>query len=610
MPWAGGTFTRTDGTRTGATVWQQARDAAVKIVALGHDTHDEDMATGVNSCINKDGSNAMTGNFNGGSKKLTLIANATSRTDAPNTGQVQDGKINWVDGGGTADAITATYSPVIAALVDGQICYVRATAANATTTPTFKPNGTPAHTIVKEGGSALVAGDIVGDGHELILRYELANTRWEFLNPGISAFNLVDDTTPQLGGALDTNSFAINESEGAAIVAATTTDIFGGDDGNTVHITGNTQIDDFTDASSIGQKRTIIFDGTPIVTSGSGITIAGGTRTAVAGDSMKVYADAVDAFDAYWVKADGTPAVINIVVDATPQLGGALDANSKAINESEGAAVASATTTDIFGGDDGNTLHITGTTTITDFTDASSVGQWRKIIFDGVLTLTHGSGITLPGSANITTAVGDYAFVYADAVDAFAVLYFRADGTAVVAVGGGYAVVEVQSASASSFITFAYIPVAGNDYDIVVRNVKPSTDLTGANALRTQVGTGGTPTFQTSGYANSHIQIATGAITGIDNATTAGMAWHGDTIGGASANETLHGVMTVFDPAANEETSASSKIGADGTTGILHGSTGISRRTTAEVVTGLRVGPGTGTITSGEFILIEKKASV
>ena len=60
---------------------------------------------------------------------------------------------------------------------------VGATAANATTTPTFSPNGLTARTIVKTGGNALAAGDIVGDGHELILRYLLASTRWELLNP-------------------------------------------------------------------------------------------------------------------------------------------------------------------------------------------------------------------------------------------------------------------------------------------------------------------------------------------------------------------------------------------------------------------------------------------
>ena len=87
-----------------------------------------------------------------------------------------------MDGGGTADAITATYSPALTALVDGQLCFVRATLANATTTPTFNPSGLGAGTIVKGGGTALVPGDIRADGHELVLRYNLANTRWELLN--------------------------------------------------------------------------------------------------------------------------------------------------------------------------------------------------------------------------------------------------------------------------------------------------------------------------------------------------------------------------------------------------------------------------------------------
>ena len=124
--------------------------------------------------------------------------------------------------------------------------------------------------------------------------------------------------------------------------------------------------------------------------------------------------------------------LLNVVEDTTPQLGGALDTNSFAVNFSEGSAVASATAPDIWV-TDGNTLHITGTTTITDFADAPNVGAWRWIIFDDALTFTHGSGITLPGSANITTAAGDMAYVYADAVDAFDVVYFPISGKAVIA---------------------------------------------------------------------------------------------------------------------------------------------------------------------------------
>lgn len=116
------------------------------------------------------------------------VGDMRTTLSVPSIATTQDGKLNWVDGGGTADAITATYVPSITALVDGQLCCVRATAANATTTPTFAPNGLTARTIVKKGGSALVAGDIVADGHELILRYDLANTRWELLNPGDASY--------------------------------------------------------------------------------------------------------------------------------------------------------------------------------------------------------------------------------------------------------------------------------------------------------------------------------------------------------------------------------------------------------------------------------------
>lgn len=91
--------------------------------------------------------------------------------------------VNWVAAGGTADAITATYSPAITTLTDGLLCFVRATAANATTTPTFAPNGLTAHTITKKGGVAVAPNDIPGALAEIILRYNLANARWELLNP-------------------------------------------------------------------------------------------------------------------------------------------------------------------------------------------------------------------------------------------------------------------------------------------------------------------------------------------------------------------------------------------------------------------------------------------
>lgn len=124
-------------------------------------------------------------------------------------------------------------------------------------------------------------------------------------------------------------------------------------------------------------------------------------------------------------------ALIRVIDDGTnlrlaERVGGSF---AGSIIQAEGAAVASAATTDIWA-NDGDTVHITGTTTITSFGTAVQAGQWKKVIFDGVLTLTHGANLSLPGSANITTAADDMAFVYADTATQFDVLYFKKNGEA------------------------------------------------------------------------------------------------------------------------------------------------------------------------------------
>jgi len=63
MSWSGGTFTRTNGTYTGATIWTSDASASVKIRADRHDVHDYDLATAINACLTKDGTNTATGNL-------------------------------------------------------------------------------------------------------------------------------------------------------------------------------------------------------------------------------------------------------------------------------------------------------------------------------------------------------------------------------------------------------------------------------------------------------------------------------------------------------------------------------------------------------------------
>src|SRR5690606_39317329 len=85
--------------------------------------------------------------------------------------------------GGTADAITATYSPAVTSLTNGMTLYVRAALANTTSTPTFSPNGLAATTIVRANNQTLVAGDIAGAGHWLELQYDTTLSKWVLQNP-------------------------------------------------------------------------------------------------------------------------------------------------------------------------------------------------------------------------------------------------------------------------------------------------------------------------------------------------------------------------------------------------------------------------------------------
>lgn len=154
------------------------------------------MATALSTAITKDGQTTVTADLPMASHKHTGISNATSRDNYAALGQVQDGKISWAVAGGVADAITANYSIPTGTLVDGQQFYVRAGFANATTTPTFSPDGKTARTITKNGNQPLVIGDITGAGFEAIFRYRASDTKYELMNPAnvLTSANLASGT--------------------------------------------------------------------------------------------------------------------------------------------------------------------------------------------------------------------------------------------------------------------------------------------------------------------------------------------------------------------------------------------------------------------------------
>jgi|TARA_R100000093_G_scaffold28462_1_gene15747 hypothetical protein len=110
--------------------------------------------------------------------------------------------------------------------------------------------------------------------------------------------NVVEDTTPQLGGFLDTNSKFISHSQGAAIASvAGDTDIWANFDGNTVHITGTNAITDFGTPKSAGDSMWVIFDGAASVVDSATITVVGNANfQAAANDMAIVYALTTSTF--------------------------------------------------------------------------------------------------------------------------------------------------------------------------------------------------------------------------------------------------------------------------------------------------------------------------
>lgn len=117
MAWNGsGTFSRTNGVNTGSTLWDDDKTAGTKIRSDRHDTHDQDLATGINNCLCKDGQNSPTADIDFNSNKLTSLAAGSAAGHSVRYEQVPKlDTVNkfsasnyWIFGSDVASATTVT----------------------------------------------------------------------------------------------------------------------------------------------------------------------------------------------------------------------------------------------------------------------------------------------------------------------------------------------------------------------------------------------------------------------------------------------------------------------------------------------------------------------
>jgi len=133
---------------------------ATDITAAAHNALTADLATGLSTCVTKDGQTTVTANIPMATYKFTGLGSGSARTDSASIANVQDGTGVYVGTvGGTADVITLSPSPAITAYAAGQTFRFIASGAN-TTNVTVNCSSLGAKAITKNGTTALAAGDI------------------------------------------------------------------------------------------------------------------------------------------------------------------------------------------------------------------------------------------------------------------------------------------------------------------------------------------------------------------------------------------------------------------------------------------------------------------
>jgi hypothetical protein len=183
MPWTGSapnqTFQRSDGTRNGTQVWQEAEADGVDIVSTDHDTHDQDLGSAINATLKKDGGNQPSANLPMGAFRHLNVGDATAINQYLTVNGAINGTHRYVSiVGGTGDAITLTTGWAMTAYSAGQqFSFIVGTVNSGATT--VNVNGLGAKAVVRLDGTALQAGDLYLGALALI---EYDGTSFQLIN--------------------------------------------------------------------------------------------------------------------------------------------------------------------------------------------------------------------------------------------------------------------------------------------------------------------------------------------------------------------------------------------------------------------------------------------
>jgi hypothetical protein len=168
---------------------------------------------------------------------------------------------------------------------------------------------------------------------------------------------------------------------------------------------------------------------------------------------------------------------------------------------------------------DGNYFDVTGTTNFSVMTVES--GNFFMLQFDSALTITHGSGIELPGAANLTTATGDRLMCYATAANTVEVMSVETEAAAAsgstisavsseIAHGGGTTVdlTGMDSAAKRINVYFNGLSTNGNTVFIFALGDAGGIETSGYLAASAGLDAGGMGTVSSTGNARLYSDAA------------------------------------------------------------------------------------------------------
>jgi len=294
-----------------------------------------------------------------------------------------------------------------------------------------------------------------------------------------------------------------------------------------------------------------------------------------------------------------------------------LNTGGYAIDHSLGANVASADTTDIWV-TDGNTIHVTGSETITSLGTAPRAGARRTVIFDGALTLTHGANLNLPGGANITTAAGDVAEFLADTTTQIdCIAYQRASGESLVGGGSSMEIIAQGSVSAAASLDFTDLSATYRQYHLVFDAFRPASDLnsgyvrTSADNGSTYDASAGNYQFGIDGVYNDQTSSGTAVLSGSGyNGTTQIQINPSSTNFGNATSEKGAGEIKIYNPLSTDKTHISFIVsGLNALAGRQWSVTGAGLRDAAAAVNAFRVLFSSGNISTMNYTLYGLRAA-